>query len=123
MNHDRNRKIAESGEDKSALYFQSLNYQIVSRNFYSAFGEIDIVCLYQDTLIFCEVKTRTSTQLNHEKAMLSVSLSKQEKIKKTAQSFLTSHPEYDSFFTRFDVISILYYSNQTYIKHIKDAFR
>lgn len=123
MKQEEKTKFAAWGEEQAASYLKSEQYKLVRRNFYAAYGEIDIICFYENTLVFCEVKTRTSTQPSHEKALLSVSRKKQQKLKKTAEWFILKNPQYESCFTRFDVISILLYRHQVFLKHIQDAFR
>lgn len=48
------------GEDVSCLYLVKRGYKILERNFRKGYKEIDIVALDKDTLVFIEVKTRTS---------------------------------------------------------------
>lgn len=43
-------------EDRAAFYLQSLGYTILKRNFYSKFGEIDIIAQKEGIISFCEVK-------------------------------------------------------------------
>lgn len=51
---------ARLGEDAAVKYLQKLGYKIIDRNFRKGYGEIDIVALHDNTLVFIEVKTRTS---------------------------------------------------------------
>ena len=48
-----------SGEDRAASHLQSLGYTIITRNFHIRGGEIDIVALDGDILVFVEVRWRT----------------------------------------------------------------
>ena len=50
------------GEDLACRYLQKQGYKILERNFRIRGGEIDIVALDGKTLIYVEVKTRTSHQ-------------------------------------------------------------
>jgi putative endonuclease len=47
------------GEELAANYLRERGYQIVFRNFYSKYGELDIVAKRDHVLVFVEVKTRT----------------------------------------------------------------
>jgi putative endonuclease len=47
------------GEELAAAYLQQRGYQILFRNFYSKYGELDIVAKKNSLLVFVEVKTRT----------------------------------------------------------------
>jgi len=46
----------KEAEVKASLYLQSLGYTILTRNFHSKFGEIDIIAKKEGVLHFCEVK-------------------------------------------------------------------
>jgi len=81
---------------------QSKGYKILNVNFYSQFGEIDIVATTLNELVFVEVKARAPTQFGQ--AFEVVSLSKQKKLVKTALKFLQEHPQYEQYYCRFDVI-------------------
>lgn len=48
------------GEDLAASYLKKQGYRIVERNFQTRSGEIDIVAIVDETLVFVEVKTRWS---------------------------------------------------------------
>ncbi len=46
----------KEAEEKASLYLQSLGYKILTCNFHSKFGEIDIIAQKEGVLHFCEVK-------------------------------------------------------------------
>lgn len=46
------------GEDIAESFLRSKRYDILSRNFHSRYGELDIVAQDGSTLVFVEVKTR-----------------------------------------------------------------
>lgn len=48
------------GEDLAADYLKKLGYKIIERNFRIRGGEIDIIAIDGQTLVYAEVKTRTS---------------------------------------------------------------
>jgi len=48
------------GEDLACAYLKKLGYKIVERNFRIRGGEIDIIALDGKTLVYVEVKTRSS---------------------------------------------------------------
>jgi putative endonuclease len=119
MNLEHNKRLGQSGEDSASNFLLSNGYKIITRNFHSAYGEIDIIALKEDTIVFIEVKSRSS---NTEAAQNAVSVSKQTKLKNTASIFLSQHPNYEQFPTRFDVISIIYKNHDQQLNHLKDAF-
>ena len=51
------RAIGNLAEDKAAKYLKDLGFEVIERNFYSKFGEIDIIALKGRILHFIEVKS------------------------------------------------------------------
>jgi putative endonuclease len=119
MNYINTVTLGKSGEDLAIEFLKSLGYKIIHRNYYSQYGEIDIIALDDDLLVFLEVKTRTS---NLNSALSSVSFAKQLKLSKTASFFLSQNHQYEDHFTRFDLIVVLKKPDSTKIQHHKDAF-
>lgn len=48
------------GEDAACKFLLKKGYTILERNFRKGYGEIDVIATEGDTLVFIEVKTRTS---------------------------------------------------------------
>jgi putative endonuclease len=121
MDIKQNKRLGNQGENLAAKFLENHNFQIVTRNYHSCYGEIDLVAIDSDELVFIEVKTRSSSL---ESALTSISKSKQQKLYKTAAIFLASHPKYEDWFTRFDVIVILKSQNSEHpkIEHLPNAF-
>ena len=102
-----NKIIGKFGEKIAALYLENLNYEIVYKNFKCRYGEVDIITILGQDLIFVEVKTRHNT--NYGFPFESVNEIKLEKIKKISQYFLLeeNYFEKNNFNIRFDIISII----------------
>ena len=49
-------------ENMAASYLEEKGYQILEKNFYSHFGEIDLIAKKEEVIIFVEVKYRKNTQ-------------------------------------------------------------
>jgi putative endonuclease len=124
MNEKNKRMISKFGEEKAELHLISKGYRILKKNYFSAFGEIDILCLKEKTLVFCEVKTRTSFENDFDLAYRAVSVNKQKKMKKTALYFLSKYPQYEDYFTSFDVIAIIIHpvTKKYQLEHLQEAF-
>lgn len=112
-----NKEFGGSGEDAANKYLKKNKYKIIQKNYKNKIGEIDIIAVDNDYLVFIEVKTRKSHE--HGTGLEAVNYNKQKKIILVAESFLYTHREYDNCFCRFDVIEVF---NEE-ITHIKDAFR
>lgn len=52
--------LGVKGERIAAEYLQNKGYRIIERNFRKQYGEVDIITVHNNTLIFIEVKTRSS---------------------------------------------------------------
>ena len=50
------------GEDLAVEYLRSKGYEILERNFLCKQGEIDIIALDKNYLVFIEIKARTSNK-------------------------------------------------------------
>ena len=55
------KEIGYLGEDIAAEHLKKLGYEILERNFTVRGGEIDIIAMDGETLVFVEVKTRHGT--------------------------------------------------------------
>ncbi|KAA0228520.1 YraN family protein [Fimbriimonadia bacterium ATM] len=113
----RPRRLGSDIERRVADYLSRSGLSIVGRNFKRQGGELDIVALEDDTLVFVEVKYRRADSLVSPEE--SISAKKQEAIVKTAEQFLAENPEFVDFPVRFDVIAV----EGTAIRHHRDAFR
>ncbi len=108
------------GEKLCREFLSQKGYKIIAQNYYSAYGEIDVIALDKNILVFIEVKSR---QAGLSTALTSVSHPKQLKLNRTAADFLSKEPRYAEFFTRFDVMAV-HPTGDTYkIHHLIDAFR
>ena len=81
--------LGNLGEDYACEVLESLGYELLERNFRSRFGEIDIIAQKEQYLCFVEVKTRGEHAMGRPAA--AVTRSKQEKILKTSQYYITLH--------------------------------
>ncbi len=111
-----NGKFSES---LAALYLRMHGYQILDKNYFSRFGEIDIVAKKIKTIVFVEVKARGNNSL-YEPAY-AVDFYKQKKIVKTARIYLLNK-NIEDVDVRFDVIELQKNGMHTKINHIIDAF-
>ena len=114
--------IGEFGESLARDYLISKGYRILNMNYRNRFGEIDIVCMNKDLLIFCEIESRYSNSFGFP--IESVTYYKQNQIIKLSKLYSMSKKYFD-YNIRYDIIEIIFNNlNSSYIiNHIEDAFR
>ncbi|MCL2007023.1 MAG: YraN family protein [Treponema sp.] len=106
----------EPGEAIAASFLEENGIKILQRNFRSRTGEIDIIALDGETIVFIEVKSYSS--LGIESLEYAVDAKKQRKIIETSKYFLSFHREYKYMAIRYDVIFI----SPDGINHLASAF-
>lgn len=112
------RALGQVAENLAVTYLRSRGYQIIGQNVSYPFGELDIIARDAQTLVFIEVKHRTSAFSAPYEA---VTKSKQRKIILAAQAYLQKWPKLAPM-CRFDVISLVGDLKKPAIEHITDAF-
>ncbi|MGH7963104.1 MAG: YraN family protein [Candidatus Binatia bacterium] len=113
------RALGQQGEREAERFLRTQGYAIVSKNYRCHFGEIDLVALDRQTIVFVEVRTHTGDGLGDPLA--SVNLRKQRQIAKAALDYLARHRLHDRA-ARFDVIGIQWQGENARLTHIKEAF-
>ena len=78
------RAKGDIAESKACEYLLKNGFEIIERNFYSKFGEIDIIVLKSGILHFVEVKSA----LDYETAVQNITPSKMKKLLKTGDVYL-----------------------------------
>ena len=81
--HNPNRGV--EAEQFALKYLSAKGLKLVKQNFYSRFGEIDLIMYDGDTLVFVEVKAR---QKRIDDGIESITYAKQRKLVKTASYYL-----------------------------------
>jgi len=54
------KTLGDWGEEVASDYLEKLGYKILARNFFTRFGELDLVAIKDHVLYFVEVKTRSN---------------------------------------------------------------
>lgn len=100
------RRLGAAGEEQAAAWYQAAGYQVLDRNWRCREGELDLVCRRGDTLVFCEVKTRSSDAFGHPAE--AVTAAKAHRIRTLAGRWLGAEPSTARpGEIRFDVAAIL----------------
>ena len=112
----KNKITGNIGEAKVYDYLVKQGYEIITTNYKTPIGEIDIIAKDEtDRIIFIEVKSRSN--LKHGYPREAVTKEKQMRIRRVAEYFLKVK-RLKNQYVRFDVIEVL--SGE--ITHLKNAF-
>ncbi|WP_144394040.1 YraN family protein [Pleionea sediminis] len=90
-------------EQEAQKMLESQGLTLISKNFRTKLGEIDLIMQDSDTIVFIEVRYRK--RANFGNASSTVSAEKQRKITLAANQYLTEHNLHNKKPCRFDVVS------------------
>ncbi|MDP4857645.1 MAG: YraN family protein, partial [Desulfobacterales bacterium] len=65
---DQRQQFGKAGESIAARFLRKMGYRILEQNYRTVLGEIDIIARDRDTLVFVEVKARTSGRYGNPKS-------------------------------------------------------
>ncbi len=110
------------GEEAAAEYLRSLGYEIAETNYTVRGGEIDIIALDGNTLVFIEVKTRRKGEGSAAEAVDSAKI---QRIVRSAERYIAEKEQAaEQMRLRFDCIEVYVESGRegikTEINHIKN---
>lgn len=114
------RERGFQAERAAAAYLREQGLSIREANFSCRAGEIDLIALDRDCLVFVEVRARQHDALVDGAA--SISVRKKQRLIRAARFFLHRHG-LDDCFCRFDVIAVsLEAGGQQTFQWIRNAF-
>jgi putative endonuclease len=112
--------LGRRGEDLAARYLERAGLVVLSRNWRCSEGELDLVLTDGNTLVVCEVKTRTST--NFGAPAEAVTDEKASRIRRLARRWLHTH-RLVWCELRFDIVAILWPPGRPpQVRHLRGAF-
>lgn len=113
-----NKWLGRYGEDRACEYLAKNGYQILDRNAYTQAGELDIVASQGKTLVFVEVKTRSSTAAGHP--FSAITPSKMARIRRLAAAWCRVK-QVSNVQVRFDAIGVLVVAGRVSIEHLQQV--
>ncbi|HEX3979573.1 MAG TPA: YraN family protein, partial [Acidimicrobiales bacterium] len=116
---ERRRALGSAGEAEAVRWYEDQGYEVLERNWRRREGEIDLIARRATTVVFCEVKTRTSDRFGT--GAEAVLPAKQRRIRRLAArwlSELTPAVGRARVEVRFDVVCI----TAGQVEVIEDAF-
>jgi putative endonuclease len=113
------KELGKRGEEVALRFLKKKGYRIIEKNYACKMGEMDLIAKEKDTLVFIEVKTRTSALFGPPQ--LAVNFSKQRQLSKVALNYL-KEKHLEEVKARFDVVAILLGGKEEEIELIRNAF-
>jgi putative endonuclease len=112
----------KAAEKAAARFLKRLGLKVVRRNFDTPFGEIDIVAVDGETLVFAEVRSRAADSPVRPED--TVNRTKQRRLRRAAELYLKKHGLLDTAPFRFDVLALTANADGDgwQIDHFIDAF-
>lgn len=101
--------LGNRGEIVAARFLERLEYRIIERQLRSKFGELDLVAIHDDVVVFVEVKTRSTLAAGHPTE--AITPAKQRKITRSALAYLKQRRWLERRI-RFDVIAVVWSGNE-----------
>ncbi len=108
--------LGKTGEEIATQYLIKNGYKLLVKNFRCRQGEIDIIALDKNEIVFIEVKTRKNANYGHP--IDAVDKRKQKHILNASKYYIYIN-KLENRDMRFDVIEI-YVKDKFYINHIKN---
>lgn len=115
------RKLGRFGEDIAVNFLENNGIKVINRNYFTKYGEIDLIGFEKETIIFTEVKLRNNN--NFGLPIESITKSKYNRYKNAIELFLQDTMiNYNDI--RFDIICIYNYKyNDEYkIEWLKNQY-
>jgi putative endonuclease len=111
------RETGQAAERRALDYLKQQGLKLITSNYQTRFGEIDLILRDGDVLVFTEVRMRSSNDFGGARA--SITPAKQAKLIKTAQHYLVQFTRPPA--CRFDAV-LLGAANGDTIEWIRNAF-
>jgi putative endonuclease len=92
------------GERIACRFLLKQGFDVLARRYRSRSGELDIIAYEGDTLVFVEVKTRSSREFGEPWEF--VDWQKQQILRRAAEDFIAEH-DLGQYTYRFDIVSVL----------------
>jgi putative endonuclease len=118
---DTSKALGFRGEDLAVKYLKKKGFKVIERNYRCQCGEIDLIAREKNTLVFIEIKARSSSDFGLPQE--AVGRFKQRKMIEAARTFMAERHVTEDIPARFDVVAIRLTPSGPDIELIKDAFQ
>lgn len=120
MLQESSEHLGDRGEALAIRHLKGEGLRILDAQHKNAYGEVDIIALDKDCVVFVEVKTRSSTEAG--RPLEAVDYRKQQRLTRIALAWLKKKRRLGKP-ARFDVISIVWADGaEPQLQHFRNAF-
>jgi putative endonuclease len=120
MSKSANTRKGRDGEQRAVEALEEKGMRIITTNFHSPRGEVDIIAQDGDAIVFIEVKAWSAYGM--EDLQYGINEKKQRRIIETAKYFLALNRKYNEMTIRFDVVFVGPPAGPAAIQHLASAF-
>jgi len=118
------KELGELGEALARELFEGKGFRVIHQNYRCKIGEIDLICVKQKLIVFCEVKCRQSLAFGIPAE--AVDAKKIRHIRRVASWYLSQKMNinrlYSDFDMRFDVVEVVFVDDEYEANHVENAF-
>ena len=112
--------LGEAYESIACAHLQAAGLSLLTRNFSTRFGELDLVMRERDILVFVEVRYRARSRFGN--GAESITAGKRARLAITAEQYRQAHPRLNALPCRFDVIAMSGDAKAPQIDWLRNAF-
>ena len=115
------KSLGQRGEDAATRFLKRKGYRILARHLDLPLGELDIIAVDGRTIVFVEVKTRTSDDSGHPAE--AIDARKEQRMTQAALAYLKRNGLLN-YAARFDVVALTWpdAAKRPMIEHYQNAF-
>ncbi len=112
------RDTGDRAEELARRFLEAQGYRVVANNYHCRYGEVDIIALDGETLVFVEVRSKRGTA--YGSAAESITPAKQRKLRLTVETYLSQLDKLPPDW-RIDAVLVSGYGASKNVEQIKDA--
>ncbi|MEG3638672.1 YraN family protein [Magnetococcus sp. PR-3] len=115
------KTFGKQAEDYACKILKKNGYKILKQNARTRYGELDIIALDGDVLVFCEVKARQGDVSGSPAE--AIDAQKQRQLAQLAEAWQQRHPQWLNAPCRFDAVLVKKQNKRWQAEIIADAFQ
>lgn len=113
------QELGKLGEECAKEFYKQQNYVILETNWRCYHLEVDLIAINNEQIVFCEVKTRSSTTFGEPETF--VTPEKQRNLIRAASQYIRWKGIDKE--VRFDIVSVIVCGDKHQLHHLPDAFK